>query len=486
MADADKLLIYYDDGANQVVELGSTDNAVLDAMVVNLADIESLLTGANFNSTVLAAILGTIDADTDAIKTDIAALEVLSTAANVDLAALEVLSTAANVDLAAIEIDVTSLNTKATTGNVSHAANTSLLATIDADTGAIKTAVEIIDNAIDGNEMQVDIVSSATITVDGTVTADLSATDNAVLDAMVVDLAAMEALLITIDADTNNINLNANAIKDATENSESELVDIKTAVEGTITVDGTVTANLGSTDNAVLDAMVVDLAAIEVLLTSANTDHAANEALLITIDADTNSIKQALESTLDVNVADVSALATHVKQDSIVSLLQLANVDHAANEALLITIDADTNAIKTAVQILDNAISGSEMQVDVVAALPAGTNAIGKLAANSGVDIGDVDVTSTVQPVGHGTVSHVAQNVTDSAVQLGSNACKHVDIMATIANAGTVYIGASGVSATTGIALYPGDVYSVDITNTNLLYTISTVSGDDINMVIYS
>ena len=30
----------------------------------------------------------------------------------------------------------------------------------------------------------------------------------------------------------------------------------------------------------------------------------------------------------------------------------------------------------------------------IVGALPAGTNAIGKLAANSGVDIGDVDVTS--------------------------------------------------------------------------------------------
>ena len=40
------------------------------------------------------------------------------------------------------------------------------------------------------------------------------------------------------------------------------------------------------------------------------------------------------------------------------------------------------------------AVSGTEMQVDVVASLPAGTNAIGKLAANSGVDIGDVDVTS--------------------------------------------------------------------------------------------
>lgn len=63
----------------------------------------------------------------------------------------------------------------------------------------------------------------------------------------------------------------------------------------------------------------------------------------------------------------------------------------AANQATEITA---LDAIKTSVETLDNAISGSEMQVDVVAALPSGTNAIGKLAANSGVDIGDVDVTS--------------------------------------------------------------------------------------------
>lgn len=38
--------------------------------------------------------------------------------------------------------------------------------------------------------------------------------------------------------------------------------------------------------------------------------------------------------------------------------------------------------------------AAGELQVDVVGSLPAGTNAIGKLAANTGVDIGDVDVTS--------------------------------------------------------------------------------------------
>lgn len=42
----------------------------------------------------------------------------------------------------------------------------------------------------------------------------------------------------------------------------------------------------------------------------------------------------------------------------------------------------------------------TEVQCDIVGALPAGTNAIGKLAANSGVDIGDVDVTSIVPGTG--------------------------------------------------------------------------------------
>lgn len=49
--------------------------------------------------------------------------------------------------------------------------------------------------------------------------------------------------------------------------------------------------------------------------------------------------------------------------------------------------------IQEPVSVDDN--SGS-LTVDVGAALPAGTNAIGKLAANSGVDIGDVDVASIV------------------------------------------------------------------------------------------
>ena len=102
------------------------------------------------------------------------------------------------------------------------------------------------------------------------------------------------------------------------------------------------------------------------------------------------------------------------------------------------------------------------------------------LVAGASIDIGDVEI------LGHGSVAAFAQNVTDSSVVLTSAACKHADIMANVSNTGIVYIGRSGVSATTGIALYPGDVYSVDITNTDILHCMSTVSGDDINVLVYS
>lgn len=160
------------------------------------------------------------------------------------------------------------------------------------------------------------------ITVDGTVTANLSAVDNAVLDQIELNQDSQTSLLTTIDSDTSNlptIETNTNfgtvvgggtetgALRVTIANNSTGVVSIDDN-GGAITVDGTVTANLSATDNAVLDQI-------------------------------------------------------ELNQDS--------------QTAILTTIDSDTGAIKTAVETIDNAISGSEMQVDVVGALPTGTNTIG-------------------------------------------------------------------------------------------------------------
>ena len=181
------------------------------------------------------------------------------------------------------------------------------------------------------------------VNANGNLIVDLSATDNAVLDAMVVDLAALE----TLQTSTN-----------------TKLDTLETT----------------------LTAIETDQAALEVLSTAANVDHAANEALLITIDEDTNAIKGHVDGIETLITSTNSKIDTlDAVQDNALTKLGEIETTNNANQVLLGTIDSDTDAIKTAVQILDNAISGSEMQVDVVAALPAGSN-----------NIGDVDVLSVV------------------------------------------------------------------------------------------
>ena len=110
------------------------------------------------------------------------------------------------------------------------------------------TALQLLDNAVDGNYLNVNANIAGTDFVGGAgaVAAGVQRVTLASDDPAVTDLAAMEVLLTGIDADT--------------------------------------------------DAIKTDAAAIEVLLTAANVDHAANEALLTTIDSDTNDIKTATES----------------------------------------------------------------------------------------------------------------------------------------------------------------------------------------------
>jgi hypothetical protein len=90
----------------------------------------------------------------------------------------------------------------------------------------------------------------------------------------------------------------------------------------------------------------------------------------------------------------------------------------ATDNAVLDDIAQKLGDVETAVQLIDNAISGSEMQVDVVAALPAGDN-----------NIGNVDIASAL-PAGTNNIGVVTANLsaTDNAVldaiETTNNACQ--------------------------------------------------------------
>lgn len=281
----------------------------------------------------------------------------------------------------------------------------------------------------------------------GTITANLGATDNQVLDDISADTGTLAVVGSGTEATAQRVTIatDSTGVLSVDDNGSTISVDDG---GGVLTVDGTVTAELSAVDNAVLDTIAASTAAIETAvegtltvtgggggteytedaaaaanpvggalilvredgragsLTTTDGDNVAargnnkgemyvkttdSDALLTTIDADTSNIS----TKIDTIAGAISG--TEAQVDVVTSALPTGAATSAKQDTAqtsLDTIAGDTTAIQAAVEILDNAISGSEMQVDVVAALPAGTNAIGKLAANSGVDIGDVDVTS--------------------------------------------------------------------------------------------
>lgn len=208
--------------------------------------------------------------------------------------------------------------------------------------------------------------------------------------------------------------------------------DVSTA--NGLPVQGTVTANLGATDNAVLDTIATNTGNVDTNTGTIASDTtsidgkitACNTGAVVLAEGSASIGKLAANSGVDIGDVDVASCAlptgaaTAAKQLPDGHSVALSATDNAVLDDIaskLGTIDADTGAIKTATEKIDDAISGTEMQVDVVASLPAGTNAIGKLAANSGVDIGDVDITSIA--AGDNNIGNVD---IASAIPAGTNA----------------------------------------------------------------
>ena len=177
-----------------------------------------------------------------------------------------------------------------------------------------------------------------------------------------------------------------------------------------VNANGNLIVDLSATDNAVLDAMVVDLAAMETLLTAANVDHAANEALLITIDEDTNAIKG------HVDGIETLITSTNSKIDTFDAVLDNILTKNTEIDAVLDTIktdtgtiDSDTDATKTATEAsqaaLEKMLYGNAL---VITAVDGGsTQALGATYESLYVGVGG-NVVVTMVGTGNFTFSNVA------------------------------------------------------------------------------
>jgi hypothetical protein len=142
-------------------------------------------------------------------------------------------------------------------------------------------------------------------------------------------------------------------------------------------------------------------------------DNAGNERGL-NIDANgalAATVTNATAANLNATVVGTGTFATQENGAALTSLQLIDDVVYTDDTSTHSTGSSKGVGIMAAATPTDTAVNANdigmlamtlnrELLVQVNTALPAGTNAIGKLAANSGVDIGDVDVTSIIPGTG--------------------------------------------------------------------------------------
>ena len=138
------------------------------------------------------------------------------------------------------------------------------------------------------------------------------------------------------------------------------------------------------------------------------------------------------------------------------------------------TLPTLTNGQQAGVQV---DVNGRQI---VVGAGTAGTASGGVVTVQgvSGGTVLPVNVTSQTLP----STPLVGQTTsTGTAVAIGSGALTQgVIIQALATNAGNVYIGASGVTTSTGFQLQPGQATSTAVSNLSGVYVIAATSGDGV------
>lgn len=228
------------------------------------------------------------------------------------------------------------------------------------------------------------------------------------------------------------------------------------------------------------------------------------EGLLTTIDADTGNISTKIDTLAAAIFTEDDA---HITGDEGIQLLAV-RTDTPANRSgadgdyeplqvsagrlwvdasgKTLTVDGSgvTQPISHAALTELAAAIDTEVQVDIVGSLPAGTN-----------NIGDVDVasiaagTNAIGRVGHDItgIGHGVKTVTNAGTDealAGSTTCKRVVIQAQTDNTGYIAVGATGVDATVatgnGALLTPGASIEIDIDNLADIFIDATVSGEGV------
>lgn len=245
--------------------------------------------------------------------------------------------------------------------------------------------------------------------------------------------------------------------------------------QATQPVSGTVTANLSAVDNAVLDNIDAELTTIIGHVDGLETLIGTTNTTLTTIDGRVDGI-EALLTTIDSDTGNLVTIETNTDFGTVVG-------GGTETGALRVTIANNSTGV---LSVDDN---GSTLSIDdgggVITVDGTVTANLGA-TDNSVLDSIDEAVSSQqISGIGHG-VKTVTTAGSHEALA-GSTACKRVTIQAQTDNTSAVAVGGDGVDATvstgTGILLFPGDVFELDIDNLADVFVDSLVNGEGVRYV---
>ena len=198
-----------------------------------------------------------------------------------------------------------------------------------------------------------------------------------------------------------------------------------------------------------------------------------------------------------MDIVDGGQLDTIV--DTLETTLTAIETDQAAIEALLTTIDVDTGSAAGGITTIKNATyaDDADWTDDSSRHMLVGGLYQSSMQSITDGDVGpfQVDVNGQLKVAvdvitgGADGVTTVSSAGTD-VVLGGDVACKKIDIQAQTDNTGLIAVGFTGVDATeatgTGVIFYAGDTYSLEMVNLNLIYIDSTVSGEGVRYTYFT
>lgn len=323
------------------VELGATDNAVLDAIAASVA-------------------LGSTAAKQPALGT-------------AGTPSTDVLTVQGHASMTALKVDGSAV-TQPVSGSVTANIGTvgTLATAAKQDTG--NTSLATLAGAVAGTEMQVDIVSMPSVTISGTVTVGSHAVTNAGVFAVQVDGAALTSLQL---------------LDDSVATVGAAIVSKGMAAVGT---DGTNARILKTDTNGELQIDVLSCASHPV--TNAGTFLVQENGAALTA-------LQLIDDTVGSG-NDANALNKY----TVIGAYDAVNSGNVSP----LQIDVANGGLK---------VSFAGQTDNVAVNLNAGTNTIGKLAANSGVTIGAVEIAAAQTLATVTTVSAVT--AITNALPAGTN-----------------------------------------------------------------